>query len=151
MWLGAFLGLVICLCVAAGIIGAFYGFKKDSWAAASDIWEGTFALLASIIITIMGAVLLRISKLQDKWRIKLSKALAKKDEMKDEKQRTNRFNLWCEKYAMFILPFVTVLREGLEAVAFIAGVGMSLPAQAFPLAVIVGVACGCLVSWLMYM
>lgn len=151
MWFGAGLGLVICLCAGAGIIGAFYGLKKDSWAAASDIWEGTFALIASIIITLMGAVLLRISKLQDKWRVKLTKALEKRDGVKNENERTDRFKLWCEKYAMFILPLVTVLREGLEAIAFIAGVGISLPAESFPLAVVAGVACGCFVGWLLYM
>jgi high-affinity iron transporter len=61
----------------------------------------------------MGAALLRVSKLQDKWRIKISRVLEKKDSKLPVRGRAKE---WMEKYAMFILPFVTVLREGIEAV-----------------------------------
>jgi high-affinity iron transporter len=57
---------------------------------------------------------------------------------------------WCEKYAMFLLPFITVLREGLEAVVFIGGVSLSIPATAFPLAVVTGLGCGILIGYLIY-
>lgn len=135
--------------MGAGIIGAFYGLGKDKWAGTEDIWEGTFALVASIIITVMGAALLRISKLQDKWRVKLAKAL----EAKDSTHRGtvgSRFKRWCEKYAMFILPFITVLREGLEAVVFTGGISLGLPATAFPIPVLTGLLCGCLIGFLIY-
>jgi high-affinity iron transporter len=96
----------------------------------------------------MGAALLRISKLQDKWKVKITAAL----EATDSKSTTggSRFKQWSEKYAMFILPFITVLREGLEAVVFIGGVGLSLPASSFPLAVICGLAAGALVGYIIY-
>ena len=93
----------------------------------------------------MGAALLRVSKLQDKWRVKLAKAL--------DKENTNsgsRFKRWCEKYAMFILPFATVLREGLEAVVFIGGVSLGLPATSFPIPVVVGLGGGCLIGFFIY-
>jgi len=51
---------------------------------------------------------------------------------------------------MFVLPFITVLREGLEAVVFVGGVSLSEPATAFPLAVIVGVICGIIVGYFIY-
>ena len=81
---------------------------------AEDVWEGIFALLASIIITLMGAALLRVSKLQDKWKAKIARAL----EMKDSKVffGKGKLKVWFERYAMFILPFITVLREGVEAI-----------------------------------
>jgi len=60
----------------------------------------------------MGAALLRVSKLQDKWRLKIGKALESGNAVKGK----GRWKHFCEKYAMFILPFVTVLREGIEAV-----------------------------------
>ena len=65
-------------------------------------------MLAAIIITLMGAALLRVSKLQDKWRVKIAKAI----EAKDQKGARfgHRFRHFCEKYAMFMLPFITVLR-----------------------------------------
>lgn len=136
----------------------YYGLGTDIFGETEDIWEGTFSLIASIIITVMGAALLRISKLQDKWRVKLAKALEAKDKsdalVKSDYWRAKviRGNVkqWCEKYAMFLLPFITVLREGLEAVVFIGGVSLSIPATAFPLAVVCGLACGIFIGYLIY-
>ena len=141
--------MIICICVGAGFIGAFYGLGKDRWGSTEDIWEGVFGLFASVVISIMGAALLRVSKLQDKWRVKLARAIESEDSAKGKTTR-GRFKLWCEKYAMFILPFITVLREGLEAVVFIGGISLGLPASSFPLPVILGIACGCLVGYLIY-
>lgn len=111
--------------------------------------EGIFGLIATIIISLMGAALLRVSKLQDKWRVKLANALEKQD-VKAQGGTSTKFKAWCEKYAMFLLPFVTVLREGLEAVVFIGGVGLGLPATSFPLAVICGLGAGILIGYLIY-
>ena len=147
--MGTIIGLAICICIGAGLIGAFYGLGHDRWAGTEDIWEGVFAIFASIVISIMGAALLRVSKLQAKWRVKLARAIEAKDSAKG-KNVQGRFKLWCEKYAMFVLPFITVLREGLEAVVFIGGVSLGLPASSFPLPVIIGIACGCLVGFLIY-
>ncbi|KAL6720514.1 high-affinity iron permease [Lecanora helva] len=150
IWLGTAAGLFICLCIGAGFIGAFYTLGRDHWASTEDVWEGAFALFASIVITIMGAALLRVSKLQDKWRLKLAKALEAKDSASKAGPLGPRFKLLCEKYAMFILPFITVLREGLEAVIFVGGVSVGSPATAFPLPVVTGFACGCLIGYFIY-
>ena len=149
VWLGTVAGLFLCICIGAGLIGAFYGLGKDHWAGTEDIWEGAFGLFASLVITLMGAALLRVSKLQDKWRVKLAKALEAKDSVKHASTKS-RFKVFCEKYAMFILPFITVLREGLEAVVFIGGVSLGLPAASFPLAVVCGLAAGCLLGYFIY-
>ena len=34
------------------MIGAFYSLGVDLWAKSEDLWEGIFALIASIIITV---------------------------------------------------------------------------------------------------
>ncbi|KAI9781718.1 MAG: hypothetical protein M1835_004249 [Candelina submexicana] len=86
--------------------------------------------------------------MQDKWRVKLARALESKNSGKTGKG--GLFKNWAEKYAMFLLPFVTVLREGLEAVVFIGGVALGLPATAIPLAVVTGLAGGCLIGFLIY-
>ena len=149
VWFGVGLGLVICAIIVGGMIGAFYGFGKDHFANTEDIWEGSFGLVATLIISMVGAALLRVSKMQDKWRVKLAQALEKND-ANVKRNTASRFKKWCQKYAMFLLPFITVLREGLEAVIFIGGVGLSLPATAFPLAVICGLGAGLLVGYLIY-
>ena len=130
------------------MIGAFYGYGKDHFAGTEDVWEGVFALLASVIISIMGAALLRVNKLQDKWRIKLSQVMEAKNLPKGTVK--SKLKRWAEKYSMFLLPFITVLREGLEAVVFIGGVSLSFPASAFPLAVFTGLLAGICVGYLLY-
>ncbi|KAJ5413036.1 hypothetical protein N7465_005341 [Penicillium sp. CMV-2018d] len=148
VWLGCGLGLFICLAVGAGMIGGFYGLGTDTFSSTEDIWEGVLGIIASIIITIMGAALLRVSKLQDKWRVKLAKAL--QTEHDPNETRKGRVKRWLEKYAMFILPFITVLREGLEAVVYVGGVGLGLPATSFPLAVVCGLLAGIAVGYIIY-
>jgi high-affinity iron transporter len=96
----------------------------------------------------MGAALLRVSKMQEKWHVKLAAALDEKTAKPEG--ATGGFKLWCEKYAMFILPFITVLREGLEAVIFISGVSFSSPASAVPLPVIMGLLAGAVVGFIIY-
>lgn len=96
----------------------------------------------------MGAALLRVSKMQEKWRVKIAKAVEAKILTSGNKRGI--FKRWCEKYAMFLLPLVTVLREGIEAVVFIAGVSFSAPATSIPLPVVMGILAGSLVGYLIY-
>lgn len=147
VWYGVAAGVFICLAIGIGVIATFYTAGHNSFEAAEYIWEGVFAILASVIITLMGAALLRVSKLQDKWRIKISQAMEKQDA---KLATSGTLKRWSEKYALFILPFVTVLREGIEAVLFIAGVGVGLPAKSFPLAVVCGIGLGALIGYLIY-
>ena len=130
------------------MIGAFYGLGTDTFSSTEDIWEGILGIISSIIITIMGAALLRVSKLQDKWRVKLAKAL--EHEHDPNETGKGRIKRWMEKYAMFILPFITILREGLEAVVYVGGVGLGLPASSFPLAVFCGLLAGIAVGYIIY-
>lgn len=134
--------------IAGAFIGIFYKLGRNHWARAEYYWEGSFALLASIIITIMGAALLRVSKMQDKWRVKIAKAMETK--VVTGERLGGRFKRWCEKYAMFILPLVTVLREGIEAVVFIAGVSFSASATSIPLPVVIGIIAGSIVGYIIY-
>lgn len=130
------------------MIGAFYGYGRNKWESSEKIWEGVFALLASVIISIMGVAILRVSKLKAKWHVKLTKAMEAQE--KNSHVPGGRVKKWLVKYAMFYLPFVTVLREGLEAVVFIGGVGLSQPASAFPLPVICGIFAGTLIGVIIY-
>jgi high-affinity iron transporter len=93
--------------------------------------------------------------MQDKWRVKLASVMDKHLEEKNATTtatttRRGAVKRWMERYAMFALPFVTVLREGIEAVVFIAGVTFTAPATAVPLPVVVGIAAGAAVGYLLY-
>ncbi|RLV94701.1 Plasma membrane iron permease [Spathaspora sp. JA1] len=149
VWFGALSGVLICLIIGGGFIGAFYGLGKDIWGKSEDLWEGIFCIIAAVIISFMGIPMLRINKMKEKWRIKLAQALVKTPKT-DKKKLGLRFSHWAKKYAMFILPFITTLREGLEAVVFVGGVSINEPASSFPLPVVIGLIAGVSVGGLLY-
>ncbi len=149
VWWGAILGVVLCLILGGAFIGTFYSLGNDIWSKSEDLWEGIFSLIATIIITIMGIAMLRINKMKEKWRVKIAKALID-SKVKKEGRFSFSFGGMTRKYAMFILPFITTLREGLEAVVFVGGVGLSYPATAFPLPVICGLIAGVAVGVALY-
>ncbi|KAL6450861.1 FTR1 Plasma membrane iron permease [Candida maltosa Xu316] len=147
IWLGAILGVIICLIIGCAFIGAFYGLGKDIWGSSEDLWEGIFCIIATTLITAMGIPMLRINKMKEKWRVKLAQALVKSPEKKKDRFKIGYLT---KKYALFILPFITCLREGLEAVVFVGGVGIGGQATAFPLPVVVGLIAGITVGALLY-
>lgn len=145
VWFGAILGVIICLILGCAFIGAFYSLGKDIWASSEDLWEGIFCIIATVLISMMGIAMLRINKMKEKWRVKLAQALVRND----KKSRLN-IGQWAKKYALFILPFITCLREGLEAIVFVGGVGLNSPATSFPIPVITGLIAGIFVGVLLY-
>ncbi|ORX68050.1 iron permease FTR1 [Linderina pennispora] len=122
IWIGAIIGFAICL-----VIGA------------ENLWEGIFCLIAVIMITAMGIGMLRSGRMQEKWQSKLGAALQEDSDNKG----------W-RTYIFFHLPFFTVLREGLEAIVFVAGISISTTAKSIPLAVVVGLICGIIIGYLIY-
>lgn len=149
MWLGTGLGLLISLIVAAALIAVFYTAGANKWENSELRFEGAFSLIACVIISVVGAAMLRVSKMQAKWRDRLANIMDK-PAAQTKKGWLGGVKRWMERYVMFALPFVTVLREGIEAVVFIAGVTFSAPATAVPLPVVVGLAAGTLVGYGLY-
>lgn len=118
----------------------WYG--KNLWAASEGIWVGCFSFIAVLMITLIGIAMLRTNQMQEKWKLKLAKAM--------DDENTNGLGNQSRKYALFLLPLVTVLREGLEAVVFIGGVTFTEDPKAIPLAVVAGVTLGLLIGFLIY-
>ncbi|PQE09592.1 Plasma membrane iron permease protein [Rutstroemia sp. NJR-2017a WRK4] len=147
VWLGSALGIGLCLIIGGIFIGVFYGLGSDLWSKSEDLWEGIFYLIATIIISIMGLALLLINKTKEKWRVKIAQALAARA---NQDKPVGRFSNWSKRYVMFILPLITTLREGVEAVVFVGGVSLGYPATAFPIPVITGILAGLLVGFLLY-
>ncbi|KAK9357501.1 iron permease FTR1/Fip1/EfeU [Lipomyces starkeyi] len=113
IWVGVGLGFLICLVIGGAFIGTWYTLGTDIWGASEDLWEGILSIVAAIIISIMGLALLRLNKMKEKWRVKIAKALEQSNI-----RGKGRFRHFMRKYAMAILPFITVLREGVEAIVF---------------------------------
>ncbi|KAK5662845.1 hypothetical protein OQA88_6256 [Cercophora sp. LCS_1] len=150
VWLGTALGLFLCLAIGGGLIGAFYTIGSNSWETSENNYEGAFSLIACIIITIVGAALLRVGKMQEKWRVKLAAAIEEPLSAAGKGGRWSTIKRFFEKYAMFALPFITVLREGIEAIVFVAGVSFQAPARSVPLPVVVGLLVGIIVGYILY-
>ncbi|KAM0755041.1 iron permease FTR1 [Meredithblackwellia eburnea MCA 4105] len=148
IWAGAAVGLFIALCIGAAFIAVFFTTLNDIWSKSEEIWEGVFSLVAAIIIFVMGITMLRIDRSKIKWQQKLEGAFDKKveagEEVKDRREGKSG------KWALFLLPLITVLREGLEAVVFVGGVSLGQSAKSIPLAAIVGIFCGLIIGYIIY-
>ncbi|KAF9983666.1 high-affinity iron permease [Modicella reniformis] len=142
IWAGTGLGLLMSLAIGATFIVVWNLYATNLWAASEGIWVGCFSLIAAVMITLMGVAMLRTNQMQEKWKSKLTRA------MDDENARG--FGNQSRKYALFLLPLVTVLREGLEAVVFIGGVTFDADPKAIPLAVLAGVMLGLLIGFAIY-
>ncbi|EGV65358.1 iron permease FTR1 [Yamadazyma tenuis ATCC 10573] len=130
VWIGGFLGLVCCLILGSVILSIFYVIGNDLWAVTEHYWEGTFSIVASIIISVMGIKILRVNKMQEKWKAKLTTIIKKSNYLNrvvagQKGSFGESVDTFSEKYSMFILPFITTLREGMEAIVFIGGIGIN--------------------------
>ncbi|KAJ3332912.1 high-affinity iron permease [Blyttiomyces sp. JEL0837] len=54
------------------------------------------------------------------------------------------------RYVMFLIPFVTVLREGLEGMVFLGGIAISASPADIPLAAISGIICGLAIGYAVF-
>uniref|UniRef100_A0A0W0F125 Uncharacterized protein n=1 Tax=Moniliophthora roreri TaxID=221103 RepID=A0A0W0F125_MONRR len=140
--LGAAIGLFIALAIGAAFIAVWFTQAANLWEKSEELWEGIFELIASIVIFIMGITMLKMDRAKAKWRIKLQQAFDN-NAPADNQGKTG-------KWVLFILPLITVLREGIEAVIFVGGVSLGEPATAIPIATIVGLICGFLCGFLIY-
>ncbi|KAF5360240.1 hypothetical protein D9757_011876 [Collybiopsis confluens] len=139
---GAGIGLFIALSIGAAFIAVWFTQASNLWANTEELWEGIFDIIASVMIFVMGVSMLKMDRAKAKWRLKLQKAFdGRKEGDKDGK---------AGKWVLLILPLITVLREGLEAVIFIGGVSLGQPATSIPIAAIVGLICGFVVGFLIY-
>ncbi|KAG1808206.1 iron permease FTR1 [Suillus subaureus] len=138
---GAGIGLLVSFALGAAFIAVWFTKASDLWLKAENLWEGIFELIASLMIFVMGITMLKLDRAKAKWRVKLQRAFS--EQHVDSGVRTG-------KWVLFILPMITVLREGIEAVVFVGGVALGQPAKSIPIAAIVGLACGLICGYFIY-
>ncbi|KAH9958045.1 Ftr1 protein [Russula dissimulans] len=141
IFLGSALGFLIAVAIGATFIAIWFTKASDLYKKSEELWEGTFELIASIIIFVMGISMLKLDRAKTKWRIKLQHAFEGQNVT-----GTGRTGKWI----LFTLPFIVVLREGLEAVVFVGGVSLGQSAKSIPIAAIVGIICGLVCGFVIY-
>ncbi|WWC86615.1 uncharacterized protein L201_001492 [Kwoniella dendrophila CBS 6074] len=154
IWAGTTAGFLLALAIGAAFIAVFYTKLDDLWAKTEQIWEGVFSIIAAVIIYMMGIAFLKMDRSRIKWRLKLSSAFdasqAKVQNADTKQDKLDKKEARSGKWALFLLPFITVLREGLEAVVFVGGVSLNVEAVSIPIAVIVGIIAGLAVGYAIY-
>ncbi|KAL4068588.1 iron permease FTR1/Fip1/EfeU [Scleroderma yunnanense] len=139
--LGSVVGLVIALAIGGAFVAVWFTQATNLWTKAEQVWEGVFQLVAALMIFVMGTTMLKMDRARATWRVKLSHAFSN-----DKANREGRSGKWI----LFILPLITVLREGMEGVIFVGGVAIGQPASSVPIAAITGVICGLIFGFLIY-
>lgn len=149
---GAGAGLLIALAIGAAFLAVFYTQAQDLYSKSEDLWEAIFSLIACLMIYAMGITMLKMDHAKVKWRLKLQAAFQKSQHVQDagNLSREDKKAGFRTRYALFLLPLITVLREGLETVIFVGGVSLGQEAKSIPLATIVGLLCGIVVGYLLY-
>lgn len=139
--LGSAVGLTIAIAIGGAFIAVWFTQAKNLWTKAEQLWEGVFQLIAALMIFVMGITMLKMDRAKATWRVKLNQAFS--GESVEGRTKSGR-------WVLFILPMVTVLREGMEGVIFVGGVAVGQPATSIPIAAIVGIICGLICGFLIY-
>ncbi|KAI0287697.1 iron permease FTR1 [Russula brevipes] len=134
IFLGSVLGFLIAAAIGATFIAIWFTRASNLYKKSEEIWEGTFELIASVLIFIMGIGMLKLDRAKTKWRIKLQHAF--EGQHVEGRARAG-------KWALFTLPFVI-------AVVFVGGVSLGQSAGSIPIAAITGIICGLLCGFVIY-
>ncbi|CAG8765501.1 13855_t:CDS:2, partial [Acaulospora morrowiae] len=126
--------------IGAVFITIFYTLARNLWEESEPIWEGTLSLIASVVITVMSVGMLRVAHWRKKWEDKLRGAT---ESYLGKSESGGRWSL-------VLLPFTVVCREGLESVIFMAGIGFEKSPTGLPIPIVLGIASGFIIGWIIY-
>nr|CAG8531605.1 3888_t:CDS:2 [Entrophospora candida]CAG8548807.1 5962_t:CDS:2 [Entrophospora candida] len=144
IWIGTGAGLAISLLIGIIFIVVFYTqneillcvpFIRLAW-----LYTGSFALIASVVITFMALSMTRVQQWRKKWERKLEEAT----ESYLRKHQTGN------KWALVLLPFTVICREAVETFVFIGGIGFDRPVSDLPIPAILGLLTGFIFGWILY-
>lgn len=140
VWWGVAAGVGLSILFGVIFSVVYYVAKSQLFQGSSKmIFRGVISWVAAILITILAFAMLRFLGWEDKWERRMKEAAIKRGEATTaEEKPVVRLR---DKYNIFFIVFTTVLREGIESVVFLAGVGNAKP-QSIPLPGFVGLVAG---------
>ncbi|GBF96952.1 plasma membrane iron permease [Raphidocelis subcapitata] len=146
VWWGAGAGIVISIIFGGIFAGVYYAAKTMLFkGTAKAIFQGVISYIAVFLITYLAFAMLRFANIEEKYARKLEVA-AKNAAANASNPVHNR----TQGYSVAILAFTAVLREGIESVIFLAGVGSNTGVASIPLAALAGLAVGLAVGLAIY-
>eukprot|EP00882_Tetradesmus_deserticola_P007742 GHRQ01008152.1.p1 GENE.GHRQ01008152.1~~GHRQ01008152.1.p1 ORF type:complete len:469 (+),score=258.99 GHRQ01008152.1:358-1764(+) len=150
VWWGAVTGIVLSI-IAGGVFAAVYYLASARLFQGNGklIFQGVISYLAVILITYLGFAMMRFGNLEQKYMRKLDGATRQaleKVAASDSDAAQHRSQGW----SVFILAATAVLREGIESIIFLAGVGSNTSFKALPLACLAGLIVGLAVGFIIY-
>jgi high-affinity iron transporter len=122
---------------------------KDTYSKDADLVEGIFNIIAAMIILFVGKSLLDASKMEENMTADLMKSWGSNPKKKHYWMK-RWWNRLTSKYVRICFPFIIVVREGLEAAAFIAGVAVSGQLLSVPISLLSGLIAGALIGLVFY-
>ncbi|KAJ3317437.1 high-affinity iron permease [Boothiomyces sp. JEL0866] len=140
-------GLLLTLALGAVVIYIWYRFGNNLWDKNELLWEGILGTVASAFITITAFAILKTQDLKDKLHRKLQ---ARIDQAQQENLECEITKFKSTVYMFFWISFLSVVREGLEAVVFMGGVAVSEPASSIPIAAVCGVIIGLALGYVIH-
>ncbi|KAH7387549.1 hypothetical protein KP509_16G029200 [Ceratopteris richardii] len=152
VWMGVVGGVAISLAAAAIFLSLYYTVAKQAWEKSEPLWEGVLGLIAVVLITMMAFSMIRVETWREKWERKLTKVTleAVRREELNATAETGQLGRGRANWALLLIPFTVVVREGVEAVIFLGGIGLAGSGTAYPLPAVIGGACGVAVGYVLY-
>lgn len=97
-------------------VAQFYETLASSFSQTEALWEGLFSLASSVFILLTGLSFVRLDRARVKWRVKLARAFSSQIEGVGKGKDGDGDGGGGGRWALWGLPFLTVLREGLEGI-----------------------------------
>ena len=142
VWLGVATGSFLSVLLGSVGIGLFYHLRKNLFDddAEQEKFEGAVGLFAAALLTFLAFSMSRVLAWYMKWEGRLLGAIGASDAL------SNRSSRW----SIYFLVVSSILREGLESVLFIAGIGASQEAESIPIPALLGLIVAIAVGVLMF-
>ena len=153
-WFGTLAAVLITLILGGTIIFIWYNYSSNVAEANELIYEGVFGLISSVFIFVTGLAFLKGQQVYAKINKKLTDKVERSaiDVQGDESKYLEKSEIESlpSPKLFFWIPFVTVLREGLESVLLVGGVSFAESPSSIPISAITGLLVGCFVGYLIH-
>jgi high-affinity iron transporter len=161
VWIGTGIGLGSTFVCGGTVIAIWYLYGQNIWEGAELLWEAIFGTVAVLAITFTAFAMLRSHELSEKLSKKLAARMEEQRLSQDTIGDGESADLLIEgeqvakvgsgiSFVFLWIPFLTVIREGMEAMVFLGGVAISEPPSAIPAAAVAGILSGLIIGYFVH-